>query len=520
VSTPPLRVLVVEDNPGDVRLIEEMLAEAEPRRWVMETADRLDGALGKLSEGGFSAVLLDLRLPDSQGVEAVARVCELAAEAAVVVLTGTSDERLATDAIRYGAQDYLVKGATDARLLDRILRYSLQRKQLEDQLRQTQKMDAVGRLAGGVAHDFNNMLAVILGQAELLLRRGDAPEPAARGLREIRKAAERAANLTRQLLAFSRKQILHPQVLDLNEVVTGIESMLQRLIGEDVRLVTALKPEVGRVKADPGQIDQVILNLAINARDAMPGGGTLTIETDRVELDDAYARLHEGAAPGRYGMLAVTDTGVGMDAATLKRVFEPFFTTKELGHGTGLGLATVYGIVKQSGGFVWVYSEPRHGTTFKVFLPQVDVPAPEPGQEVRRPVGGTETILVVEDEELLRDVLEDMLRESGYTVLAAAGPEDAVERVRNGLRVDLVLTDVVMPGMNGRELAERIQSLSPESKVLFMSGYTDDAVLRLGILDAHLPLLHKPFGLETLLDKVREALGPVVSGATPSEDAD
>jgi signal transduction histidine kinase len=369
-GAPSLRLLVVDDNPGDLRLIVEMLAEAAPGQWDVEDARSLAGALDKLSAAAYSAVVLDLGLDDCQGVETVARVWERAGDAALVVLTGLADDRVGMEAIQHGAQDFLVKGKTGAALLDRALRYSIQRKQLQTQLRETQKMETVGRLAGGIAHDFNNLLAIVLGHVDLLLRRGEAPEAAWHGIREIQKAAERAADLARQLLAFSRKQVLQPRLLDLSDLVRDIEGMLRRLIGETIELVTSLSRRTLLVKADPGQIDQVVLNLVINARDAMPAGGILTLRTDRVELDEADARAH-GASPGRYAVLAVSDSGVGMDAPTRRRVFEPFFTTRELGRGAGLGLATVHGVVRQSGGFVLVDSHPGRGTTFQIFLPCV-----------------------------------------------------------------------------------------------------------------------------------------------------
>jgi len=381
--------------------------------------------------------------------------------------------------------------------------------QLEDQLRQTQKVEAVGRLAGGVAHDFNNLLTVITGRAEMLLSRLGSDDPLRRHVQLIGKTAERAAALTRQLLAFSRKQVLQPKVLDLQAVVAGMEKMLRRLIGEDIELVAVPDPALGRVKADPGQLEQVILNLVVNARDAMPEGGRLTLETADVELDEAYARRHAGATPGRYVMLAVSDTGVGMDAATQARLFEPFFTTKGPGKGTGLGLATVYGIVKQSGGNIWVYSEPGRGTTFKIYLPRVDeaVEAVEPGQVLAEWPRGWETVLLVEDEEGVRDLAREIIQLQGYTVLEARHPGEALlVNEEHAGRIHLLVTDVVMPQMSGRELADRLASMRSETKVLYMSGYTDDAIVRHGVLDAHTPFVQKPFTPEALLRKIREVL--------------
>jgi PAS domain S-box-containing protein len=382
-------------------------------------------------------------------------------------------------------------------------------KDLEEQFRQAQRLEAVGRLAGGVAHDFNNILTAISGYTELLLEDFRGNDPRRADLEEIRSAAQRAAALTRQLLAFSRKQVLQPRVLALNEVVEGLEKMLRRLIGEDVTLELALGTALGAVRADPGQIEQVILNLAVNARDAMQDGGRLTIETANVELDAADAGEHADAIPGPYVMLAVSDTGTGMSAEIQSHIFEPFFTTKELGKGTGLGLATVHGIVTQSGGRVLVYSEPGQGTTFKILLPRVE-PAAEDATNAPapRPVeGGRETVLVAEDDAAVREVVAKSLTNRGYTVLRAPDGQTALE-MAHGLagRVDLLLTDIVMPGITGRELAQTLAVEHPKLRVLFMSGYTDDAVVRRGVLEEGMPFLQKPFTSDALALKVREVL--------------
>jgi PAS domain S-box-containing protein len=386
-----------------------------------------------------------------------------------------------------------------------------ERRALEQQLRQSQKMEAIGRLAGGIAHDFNNLLMVISGYSEFLLERL-GPEPGLRGpAKEISAAAERATSLTRQLLAFSRKQMLAPKVLDLNAVVTENLKMLTRLIGEDIDLVMIPGSELGAVKADPGQIEQVILNLAVNARDAMPQGGKLTIETANVTLDEAYARVHSPVQPGDYTMLAITDTGVGMDNETQTHIFEPFFTTKGT-KGTGLGLSTVYGIVKQSGGYIWVYSEIGKGTTFKTYFPHVMMEeaaaVDQPVATLTTPTESTrETILVVEDEANLRRLTRQFLENQGYTVLEAADGAAAVQIcvAHQGL-IALLLTDVIMPGMNGRELAQRVSEIRPNMKVLYMSGYTENAIGHNGTLDAGITLLQKPFTLHALKAKVREVL--------------
>src|SRR5216117_2233368 len=385
-----------------------------------------------------------------------------------------------------------------------------ERVQLEQQLRQAQKMEAVGRLAGGIAHDFNNILTAITGYADLLLEDLGATDPRRQDADEIHKAADRAAGLTRQLLAFSRQQVLQPTVLEVNTLVSDLEKMLRRLLGEDVALSTRLAPTTGRVKADPGQLEQVIMNLAVNARDAMPNGGKLTLETANVDLDDAYAADHYPARAGPFVMLAVSDTGIGMSEETQAHMFEPFFTTKEKGKGTGLGLATVYGIIKQSGGFIWVYSEVGHGTTFKLYLPRVEELAErafEPAQAPARAARGTETVLVVEDETPVRSVARQVLERHGYTVLEAPSAEAALDiATRYSGTIHLLLTDVVMPGLNGRELASRLADLRPDARVIFMSGYTDDAVTRHGVLEPGSAYVQKPFTPEAIARRVREVL--------------
>lgn len=385
-----------------------------------------------------------------------------------------------------------------------------EKNRLEAQLLQAQKMDAIGQLAGGIAHDFNNLIGIIMGFSELLLKDLAPAHRARRRVEQIQKAADRAATLTRRLLAFSRKQVMQPKVLDLNAVAAEMESMLHRVIGEDIELTTALEPALFLVKADPAQIEQVILNLAVNARDAMPRGGKLILETANVELGEHYARTHAGARTGSHALLAVSDTGHGMGAETLSHIFEPFFTTKSPGKGTGLGLAMVYGIVKQSGGYINVYSEPDQGTTFKVYLPRADEPEvdaePPPPAEVELP-RGSETVVLVEDEASLRELIRECLEADGYTVLEARYGTEALEICERhvGL-IHLLMTDVVMPGMSGRELAERVRAARPEMRVLYMSGYTDDAVVIRGVLSEDMAFLQKPFTPEALALKVREVL--------------
>ncbi len=385
------------------------------------------------------------------------------------------------------------------------------RKALEEQLRQAQKMEAIGRLAGGIAHDFNNLLTVIIGSSTLALDTIEATSPQRHDLEQIRRAGERGAALTRQLLAFSRKQVLQPQVVNLNSLINNLEKMLYRLIGEDIELSTLLEPQVGLVQADPGQIEQVILNLAVNARDAMPQGGKLTIETVNVFLADAYLSDHPGVKPGPYVLLAVSDNGIGMDASVKEHLFEPFFTTKERGKGTGLGLATVHGIVHQSGGFIWVYSEPGQGATFKIYLPCLKI-GPEPDRLPRPAPGslhGTEIILLLEDNEMVREFAGRVLREVGYTVLEAGDGVAALELAvgYSGGPIALLITDVVLPGsLSSREVSRALLARLPDLKVLYMSGYTDNVIVHHGILDEGLAFLQKPLTPGDLLRKVREVL--------------
>jgi two-component system cell cycle sensor histidine kinase/response regulator CckA len=640
VSDSNLKVLLVEDNPGDARLIRELLLEAPHTRFELEVADRLGTGLVRIGAGDIHAVLLDLGLPDSKGYETFVAAQAQVPHVPIIVLTGLGDEALALRTVQEGAQDYLVKGQVDAAVLERTIRYAVERKKaeealrssetalrqseasfrslvvnspfaifratldgrfldanpalvdmlgygssselmaldlfadlhgdaserkrlmeffefqvqfrgsevrwkrrdsklitvsltgrpvrneegtlthfemiaediterrmLEAQLRQAQKMESVGRLAGGVAHDFNNMLGVILGYSEVLEDRLEQNPELRKHAEQIKKAGLHAASLTRQLLAFSRQQVLEPKVLNLNTVVAEMEKMLRRLIGEDIELATALDPQLGQVKADEGQIAQVIMNLAVNARDAMPDGGKLIIETRNMELDGEYALRHPPTVPGNYVMLVMTDTGIGMDIQTQAHIFEPFFTTKELGKGTGLGLATVYGVIKQSGGHIWVYSEPELGSTFTIYLPRVE-------QTVERnrtcdlatdSLHGSETVLLVEDEESLRTLTRTLLEQSGYTVLEAKGGSQAIEIARQHRGpIHLLLTDMVMPGMVGHEVADEVAPIRPDMRVIYMSGYV--GFTPRGVLDSDESFLPKPFTQDTLLRKVHEVL--------------
>jgi len=393
-----------------------------------------------------------------------------------------------------------------------------EKKQLEVQLRQAQKMEAIGRLAGGIAHDFNNLLSVMMGRSELLLLRMPPDNALRNDVEEIQRAGESAAGLTRQLLTFSRRQMIEPKVVDLNAILEGTQKMLRRLIGEHINILTRLEPSLGRIKADPGQVEQVIINLAVNARDAMPDGGQLYVETSNAPLDQAYARLHPPLIPGAYVRLEIRDTGAGMDSATQARIFEPFFTTKELGKGTGLGLATVYGIVKQSGGYIWVSSELGKGTSFQIYLPRVEE-AVSAGQEERRPAGharGKETILIVEDDAAVRSATRQFLQHGGYNVLEAGdGAQALATAQQHPGPIHLLVTDLMLPGGSGVSMGRQLASFRPEMKILYVSGYADHSMLHESLWSGKSALLRKPFAYQVLLQKVRALLDqqPKASGA-------
>jgi nitrogen-specific signal transduction histidine kinase/ActR/RegA family two-component response regulator len=388
-----------------------------------------------------------------------------------------------------------------------------ERKQLETQLQQARRMEAIGRLAGGIAHDFNNLLTIIKGYTELALNRPRISVELRADVERIEDASERAGTLVRQLLAFSRRQVLQPKLIDLNSIVLGLDKLLRRLMDEDIQMTTIPGNDIGTIKADPAQVEQVIMNLVVNARDAMPNGGRLTVETANVDLDAAYATDHATVKPGSYVMLAVSDSGTGMSPETVAHIFEPFYTTKESGRGTGLGLSTVYGIVKQSGGYIWVYSEPGLGSSFKVYLPRVEQ-APEALPVVKTTSGqekGTETVLLVEDQPQVRELVRMALSEKGYTVLATSSPEDAESAcARYGAEIHLLLTDLIMPGITGRELAKRLTPRYPKMRVLYMSGYTfsitTQAGMQSGLLEDGVAFLQKPFTPSVLSENVREVL--------------
>ena len=646
----PMRVLLVEDDPGDARLIQAMLPESDAAKFEFTRTASLSEAIASLNHAPADIVLLDLDLPDSKGLETVDALCSVAPDVPVVVLTGYADENTKVAAVLNGVQDFLIKGCTPADMLSRVLCHAVERQRAEgrlresehflrttlealpfliailddsgtvlmanhawrsfaasgnsagivaaegenyldadpiltgektagfpafmanlravmedkqccldlefschyggeqhwfngratpftngnarkvivsfdeiterkktesalhayqERIRQAQKMEAVGRLAGGVAHDFNNLLIPVIGYSELLLEDFRSNDTARRSLEEIIKAGHSAKALVHQLLAFGRKQPLDIKVLQINEVIKNLKSLLQRTIREDIQFRTVLAPELPCIKGDVGQLEQILINLAVNAQDAMPGGGTLTIETADTILDEAFAADYRSATPGRYVMMAVSDNGHGMTPEIQAQIFEPFFTTKERDKGTGLGLSTVYGIVKQHGGNIWVYSEPDKGTTFKIYLPTTTgaaVPVIKSRPE-RREINGTETIVVVEDDAGVRDLVVNILKYYGYMVLHAAGGSEGLEimAAHHG-PLHLLLTDIVMPQINGVALYEKAVQISPGLKVLYMSGYTGDVILRSGAVAQGAPFIQKPFALMDLVFKIREIL--------------
>jgi two-component system cell cycle sensor histidine kinase/response regulator CckA len=511
MTTAPLRVLIVEDSPPDAELMVHALRQTG-REVVHERVDDAASLRAALTRGPWDVVLSDYSLPQFDAPRALAVVREEPDPPPFIVVSGSVGEDLAVAAMQAGATDYIMKDRLQ-RLAPAVTRAveataeRRERRQLEHRLQQSQRMEAVGRLAAGVAHDFNNVLTVVLGSTELILLDLPAESPLRDEVEVVQEAATRAIDLIRQLLAFGARQVLQPRVLDLNELVNTVSRMLRRLISEDVQLVIRLAPDLGRVRVDPGQIEQVLVNLAVNARDAMPKGGRLTIETANVTV-----AAEPGSAPGPRVLLQVSDTGTGMDAETQARIFEPFFTTKARGKGTGLGLATVYGIVRQSGGHIGVDSTPGRGTVFRIHLPCESDPiegdaAPRP---TAPPQGGSETVLLVEDESLLRVLARKVLERGGYHVLAAGGGAEALDlAAQHAEPIHLLLTDVVMPDMSGRDVMQRLAPGRPEMKVLYMSGYADEAVARHGVLDPGTSFIQKPFKPDALAQKVREVLdGP------------
>ena len=519
----PIRVLLVDDDEDDYIVVRDMLRDLTDGRFRVDWVAASDEALVEIDRAEHDVYLFDYRLGECNGLNLLKQALANGCRTPIIILTGQGDRRLDLEAMRAGATDFLEKQHLAGPMLERSIRYAIAQTRTlealrtsEAQLRQAQKMEAVARLAGGVAHDFNNLLTVINGHAELLKARLDSGHPALEHAAEIKLAGERAAALTRQLLTFSRKQIMKPAILDLNSLISGFEKMLARLIGEDIQVEIHLDPALGSIKADPGQIEQVIMNLAVNARDAMPEGGILTISTENVDLGQSFARQHFDVQPGSYVQMTVSDTGCGMDEETQSRLFEPFFTTKAPEKGTGLGLSTVYGIVKQWGGSIWLHSELGKGSTFKICLPRVEQRQASNGDGDEclptRSLDGSETILLAEDDSSVRRIVNAILTQHGYNVLVTASAEDALElEKKHSGRIDLLLTDVVMPKVGGRELADLLTERRPDVRRLYMSGYTDDVVLQHRIEDSEDLFLQKPFTIEDVLEKVREALNRVAT---------
>lgn len=516
----PLRILHLEDSRLDAELIRERLADIGLSFTLDWAADK-QGFEAFLQRGGYDIVLADFNLPGFEGTEALRLTKSLCPGVPFICVSGAIGEEKAVELLKEGATDYLPKERLDKLLMtiERALgevrertahRLAEEEKAiLQSQLLQAQKMESIGRLAGGVAHDINNMLGVIIGNVELAMRKITPEHPLQKELLGISTAAERAAGITKQLLAFARKQTVAPKVLDLNETVEAMLKILRRLIGENIDLSWQPGAGLWPVMLDPSQEDQILANLCVNARDAIADVGTLIIETGNAVFNAADCAKHADLLPGEYVLLAVSDNGCGMDKETSEKIFEPFFTTKEVGQGTGLGLATVYGIVKQNNGFINVYSEPGRGTTFRIYLPRYLGPVTIDGETATEeiPKGRGEIVLLVEDEPTLLEMTKQILEMLDYNVLAAASPGEAIllSDAHDGV-IQLLMTDVVMPGMNGRDLAERIRSVRPEMKCLFTSGYTADIIAHHGVLDEGVQFIQKPCSIKELAIKVREVL--------------
>ena len=512
----PLRALIVEDSQNDCDLLLGMLS----RGGYEVTHKRVCSAanlLAVLDEGPWDIVISDYSMPGFKGTEALAIIRKKEPDVPFVFLSGTIGEEIAVNAMRAGAQDYVIKGDA-ARLLPAIQRElreaeaRRERRQMEQRVRQLEKFEALGKLAGGVAHDFNNVIGAIMGWAELGIDRASQHGPeAVRLFRNIQEQATRAAGLTRQLLAYARRQVLEPKNTSLNDLVNETTALLQKTIGEHIEVKMVLAPDLHVTRADPSQIEQVLMNLCFNARDAMPRGGQLLIETRNVELDSHYCRQHPDAQPGRFVELSVSDTGSGMDAGTLVRIFEPFFTTKEVGKGAGLGLATVLGVVKQHSGFVDVYSELNEGTAFHIYLPACEGLAEPPRHVDDAPVrGGAETILIAEDHEGMREMAREILEGLGYRLYIARDGEEAVQQfLAHKTTISMVLLDVIMPRLSGTDAYEQISAARPDVPVLFTSGYSDHGPLLESLAEKGASILQKPYSSKVLSRKVREILDQV-----------
>jgi two-component system cell cycle sensor histidine kinase/response regulator CckA len=494
-----------------------MLDDIEGQTYNLEWAATYQAGLAKIERQGHDVYLVDYRLGTENGLDLIRKAIKAGCEAPLILLTGRGDRNIDIEAMKVGAADYLAKDKLDPLLLERSIRHSVERKRaeatrnkLEEQLHHAQKMEAIGRLAGGVAHDFNNILTAVMSYAGLALDGVSPGHPVRDELEGIQKTARRGAELTRQLLAFARKQVIEPHVTSMKNLILNTDKLLRRLISEDIELVTLISPDVGRIKMDAGQFEQVLINLVVNACDAMPEGGKLTIEATKTILDEHYARQHPDVVPGEYAVLSVSDNGIGMSEDSVERIFEPFYTTKDRGKGTGLGLSTIFGIVKQNNGHIRVDSKPGHGTTFNVYLPCVDEPLSSISvrKEPTSLPHGTETILLVEDEVAVRSLVARVLRQHGYTVLEAGNGEEALHLVENhhDQVIHLLLTDMVMPQMGGKALADQLLTQHPDLKVLFTSGYSDKAIIHSYVLDSGIAFLPKPFAPAFLVQKVREVI--------------
>ena len=517
----PMRILIVEDLPTDAELAQREISKTLDSCTFM-CVDTREAYLTALGDFQPDIIISDYRMPRFDGLTALKLALKIVPDTPVIILTSAMNEDTAVECMKTGATDYVIK--EHVKRLGQAVIHALEKKRekaerrraeeekarLEMQLLQAQRIESLGRLAGGVAHDFNNMLTVILGRVELIKTTLPPSHALLNDLQEIEKAAIHSRDITRQLLAFSRKQLIEPRVIDLNELITNTQKTVARLIGEDINLRVLLGNDLWKIKFDASQVDQILVNLVVNARDAMPHGGNVTIETSNLSIDTSFCRENPLFVPGQYVLLQVTDEGAGMDDEVLSHIFEPFFTTKEVGKGTGLGLATVYGIVKQNNGVVTVTSQPGAGTIFKIFIPRCEKADEDASRrvEVTTPPSQGMTVLLVEDNEMVRNVAKRMLEAIGYKVLVAETPDAALSLFEKGKnRIDLLFTDVVMPGMSGKELMDKIRAFTPELKVLFMSGYTSDAIVHRGVFDEGAHFIQKPFDAIELARKICEVMG-------------